>query len=144
MNIPATLRGGTKEEDNWSPLFVAAREGNLRCVKALITARADVNFQNTIWGSTPVNIAAQRGHVDVIRTLSENGADLNRAFHGGESPLYTAAYNNRVEVIEALLELYGLERHEIVNYVTQKGFTSLHAAALQGHPKCIRALIKLT
>ena len=55
--------------------------------------------------------------------------------------MYTAAYNNRVEVIEALLELYGSERREIVNYVTQKGFTSLHAAALQGHPKCIRALI---
>jgi ankyrin repeat protein len=38
-------------------------------------------------GSTPVYIAAQNGHVGVIRALAEQGADLNTPTKNGEIPL---------------------------------------------------------
>jgi len=51
-----------------SHLFKAATDGDLSRVKALITAKADVNAKNT-WGNTALMFALAKGHMEVEKVL---------------------------------------------------------------------------
>jgi ankyrin repeat protein len=42
-------------------------------------------------GSTALYVAAQQGHVDVVRALIKAGADVNRTKEGAVAPLHIAA-----------------------------------------------------
>lgn len=57
----ATGRDGT------TPLFNAAAKGSLPCVQALIEAAADPNIGKK--GNTPMTVAFQKGHKDVLKAL---------------------------------------------------------------------------
>jgi ankyrin repeat protein len=54
-------------------------------------------------GSTPLYIAAQEGHSDVVEQLLSRSADIECVFRDGYTPLYIAAQNGRVEVVKTLL-----------------------------------------
>lgn len=58
----------------------------------------------TIPGSTPLYIAAQEGHSEVVEQLLSRSADIECVFRDGYTPLYIAAQNGRVEVVKTLLE----------------------------------------
>ena len=58
---------------NWQ-LFNACNIGNLQEVKRLLAAGADVNAYT---GTRPVNVATDRAHVDVVRVLLDNRADID-------------------------------------------------------------------
>ena len=93
-------------------------------------ANADVALNagaGSLSGATPLYVAAQRGHLDVVRTLLEAGADANKASDGGHSPLYFAAQNGRVDVLSILLQ-GGAD----ANRPTEIGVTPLLIAAQQG------------
>ncbi|KAJ3017124.1 UNVERIFIED_CONTAM: hypothetical protein HDU68_011832 [Siphonaria sp. JEL0065] len=56
-------------------------------------------------GITPLFIAATHGHVDALKLLIENGADVNvEAGRWPRTPLYAAAQNGHVNAISILLE----------------------------------------
>jgi ankyrin repeat protein len=73
-----------------TPLHLAAREGQVEAVKALLEAGADVNQQTVGDKSTPILIATINGHFDLARLLLDKGADANAAQHNGVTPLYAA------------------------------------------------------
>jgi len=79
-----------------SALVLAAREGALASVKALIEFKADVN-QVAADGSTAMLVAIQNGHYDVGQALLESGADPNIQNEKGWSPLYLAVKNRNIE-----------------------------------------------
>ena len=56
-----------------TPLWVAARNGNIDIVKELIRRGADVNLPNND-GMTPIRSAVYHGHVNVIKELIAAGA----------------------------------------------------------------------
>ena len=58
--------------------------------RCLAEAGADLN--QAMNEATPLFIASQNGHVDVVRYLHEARADLNQAMNGGAIPLYVASY----------------------------------------------------
>jgi len=62
----------TKSKNGMTPMFLAAAEGQLESVKSLIALGADVNVEAK--GITPVVLAVQGGHVDVVKYLRANGA----------------------------------------------------------------------
>jgi hypothetical protein len=63
--------------------------------------------QANFGGTTPLFIAAQFGHLDVVRYLvKELGADVNQATNKGYTPLMAAAESKHEKVIEFLLK-YG-------------------------------------
>jgi len=79
-----------------SALVLAAREGALDSLQALIAAKADVN-QATGDGSTAMLVAIQNGHYDVAKYLLAHGADPNLANEKGWNPLYLAVKHRNIE-----------------------------------------------
>jgi ankyrin repeat protein len=73
-----------------APIHLAARQGEIEAVKALLDAGADYNQRAVGDNSTPMLIATINGHFDLARFLLDKGADPNAAQHNGVTPLYAA------------------------------------------------------
>src|SRR5581483_3419324 len=71
-----------------TPLHLAARQGEIDAVKALLEAHANINQQVNGDLSTPLIIAAINGHFDLAKYLLDHGADPNLAQSNGVTPLY--------------------------------------------------------
>jgi len=73
-----------------APLHLAARQGYMDTVQAVVKAGADVNQLTVGDKSSPLLIATINGHFDVARYLLDHGADPNLASENGATPLYGA------------------------------------------------------
>ena len=96
-NVRATTR-----INGYTPLFLAAREGNAAVVAALLDAGADAKAVS-VTGSTPLMLAAEAGNVEAVQRLLDAGAevDVKERARGQTALMFAAAYN-RVEVIKLL------------------------------------------
>jgi len=72
-------------------LLIAARDGQLEAVQALVESGADVNQISAGEGSTPLIIAIANGHYTVGKYLVDHGADPNIVNIDGLSPLWATA-----------------------------------------------------
>ena len=80
-------------------LWIAASNGSPAMVKALMTAPGlDLNLGKDATKSTPVFIAAQNSHAEVVRVLAEAGADLNARNHQFASPTFIATQSCRSSI----------------------------------------------
>ena len=89
-------------------------------------ANKDETFGNL--DMTALCAAAANDHLDVLRYLVEQGADMEKADNGGWMPLLYASRCGNYELVRYLLE-QGANREKADNV----GMTSLHLAALHGH-----------
>jgi ankyrin repeat protein len=83
-------------------LHFYATENRADVVRWLLSKGAKPNGIAT--GDSPLQAAAQLGHVDVCRALIQAGSDLNLQDDLGETPLHKASRGGYLEVITALLE----------------------------------------
>ena len=67
LNKPRTPN--FQDANQITPLYAAARNGSLKCVLLLLEAGANKDQGRTDTGSTPLYIAAHRGHLEVVRAL---------------------------------------------------------------------------
>lgn len=97
---PAELnRVSVCDQATSTPLFMAAQEGRLEVVQALLEHKALIDVAQSDTGATPLSTATHFGHLEVVRTLVEAGADVNQCrTDDGASPLFTASDMNRLEV----------------------------------------------
>jgi ankyrin repeat protein len=58
-------------------------------------------------GSTPVYIAARRGHLEVVGALAALGADVTIGKGNGTTPVGTAAQEGHLEIVKELVALGG-------------------------------------
>jgi cytohesin len=86
-------------------------------------------------GNTPLHLAADNGHVDVVniykrmtQTLNEAGLAFNAKDNRGNTPLHLAAGNGHSEVVKLLIET-GAD----VNAIDDLGATPLQHALKNGH-----------
>jgi ankyrin repeat protein len=89
-------RNQVKDGGGMTALALAAREGDLESVKALVEGGADVN-QKTNYGWTAVLTATNNKNYVIGKYLLEHGADPNIANNGGWRPLYLATDNRNIE-----------------------------------------------
>jgi len=75
-------------------LHTAARYGLLEKLKELIGKGADVNTKNNE-GQTPLDIASEQGHKEIVELLVEKGA---------ESSIYTAASSGDIDKVKSLIK----------------------------------------
>ena len=145
----ADLHKAYKEEfPDSTPLVCASEEGRLGDVKLLITGRNDANGSNgdnnnmTLkeyvnqvgktskgYHYTPLMIAAEKEHFQVVKYLIEQGeADPNiaREAYGNNALHFVASHNKKdTEVIELLLTHMSLNS---INKKTSGGYTPLDKA----------------
>ncbi|MBI3552211.1 MAG: ankyrin repeat domain-containing protein [Elusimicrobia bacterium] len=87
-----------------TPLQRAAQRGDQNRVRALLAAGARSDGVATSSDLTPLMLAAMRGHIEPIRLLLDNEANVNAQSPAGHTALYFAAVTGRTEVVKLLLE----------------------------------------
>ncbi len=92
----AATREPSEQKGGLTALMIAARQGCLECVRALVAAKADVN-QTSVEGGTSLMVAVQNGYSDIAMFLLDHSANLNQANAKGWTPLYLAVKNRNQE-----------------------------------------------
>ena len=97
--------------DGWTPLFIAARDGQAEAAKLLVYRGADLNLQTDLGSSALVMAVTQPYPSEEIRQnlllyLLKRGADPNLTDQNGRTALYYAAVLNKLPVVELLLEYH--------------------------------------
>lgn len=87
QGIPFPRRRGP-----WTPLVLAADQGNIPMMRVLLRAGADPDERGSRWDERrrPVHFAARRTNVRMMELLREAGADINRADTNGVTSLMEA------------------------------------------------------
>ena len=127
-----------------SCLHLAAWEGHVEIVKALIAARAPGNDVDEIHpgsGYTPLLAALKRGRLGVAECLVHAGADTKITSLSGYNVLHMAGSNTKdVEFFRLLID------STIPDYALAKaddGTTPLHSAAEAGFNEAVNTLLDL-
>jgi len=84
-------------------LHVASAFGNMELVKYLVKKGVDINKNSGILGGAPINEAASKGHLDVVRYLLSYGALLDTS-NSQYNPLFSAIYGGHAQIVNLLLE----------------------------------------
>jgi hypothetical protein len=116
-------------------LHHCAENGFTTSVKRLLSIRnINVNVKD-VSGSTPLHWAAYNGHIEIVRLLLQNGADVNAKSNYG-STLHWAASHGNVDILHLLVE-NGADLEAQSN----DGERALHSAAYHRHLPFIQELI---
>lgn len=111
LNIALKSNGNT-------PAYLAAQEGHLNAVK-MITKFIKVNELDipNAMGYTPLAVAAQWGHKEIVNFLLGLGCDLESQDPTNPSPLFAAMLGKRYDIIEILLDSGADMQRQIVKNV---------------------------
>ncbi len=119
-----------------APVADAARVGDLAGVRALLAEGEDANAAHGD-GMSALHWAAQRGDVELVRTLTLAGATVDALTRIGQyTPLHVASEAGQDEVVDQLLAA-GADAMAR----TGTGATALHLAAGAGNVPSITALL---
>ena len=94
---------GSRNDRGLTPLHGAAYAGSLETVQLLVQSGAAVNDAENVFKVTPLIVAAEEGHADVISFLAGHGADLEWTERAGYTALTRATMGDHPEVIKALV-----------------------------------------
>ena len=92
-------------------------------------------LKKTVDGATPLYIAAQEGHLEVVRCLVGQGANVDQDNKDGSTPLYIAAHHGHLAVVQLLVE-----NGANVNHANNNGITPLYIATQKGHREVVQYL----
>ena len=106
--VRALLKNGedvnAAQGDGMTALHWAARNGDLELTQMLLYAGANVKATTRLGGYTPLLMAADQGHANVIATLVAGGADVKAANALGTTPLMLAAASGNPQAVTILVE----------------------------------------
>jgi ankyrin repeat protein len=150
--LPAGLLRRSRNNDKLADGFIsAAARGELDAVIAAIKKGVNINAISAE-GNTALIVASAWGHISVVTTLIEAGADLNLGTENyGTTPLMksvnkiaTAKYFRGIEDESRLLEVAHLlvRVGANVNARTQSGWNALMEAANAGSIEAVKLLIQ--
>ena len=120
----------------------SAKEGNIESVRMYLEyLRHDKNpgakVEGVRKGQTPMHIAAQFGHLNVVQLIHTTTGVANPANAIGTTVLHTAAFFGQLEIVQILIK-------DLVNKnpADADGWTVLHEAAYAGHLNIVQELMK--
>ncbi|KAF7714233.1 Uncharacterized protein PECH_000049 [Penicillium ucsense] len=86
------------------PLLLAAQQGSIEMVQLLVLGyKANLESEDSV-GMTALHRATHKDHVDTVRILLSEGAEINHMTHDGITPLLSAVMNNQLQMAEVLLQ----------------------------------------
>ena len=125
------------DEKGRSPLFIAARQGQLETVKILIQNKADVNLCSKT-SDSPLIVAAYNGFLSVVQELIKNGVPANTKGMNGDTALHAASCNGHNDVVLCLKD-----NCADINATNASGDTPLMIAATRGQISTVKCLLSL-
>jgi len=127
--VAATINTG--DVRNMTPLFHAARKGDIPMMQLLLKHGANIEAPNE-GGITPIQIAIINKKKDAVKYLIENKANITT------ETLIMSLTNEDTELMQYLIEVGNFD----INCSTDNnGMTLLHQAVLQCSPKMINFLL---
>ena len=91
-----------KPPEPTTALHMAAKKGDVKQIRSLISEGADVNERDlNEW--TPLHEAAHNGKIEAAELLISNGADVNVKEKDGWTPLFLALPSGNKDLIALLL-----------------------------------------
>jgi hypothetical protein len=114
-------------------LIGAVKNGNLAEVEALIKGKADVN-QEAEQGWTPLNFAAGKGDLALVKLLVESGADIFKVGRDKRTPYMIALAANRASVAKYLRGLEDAARGEKPHSRQRQYCKAYHLAEIRKYP----------
>ncbi|KAK3245580.1 hypothetical protein CYMTET_44856, partial [Cymbomonas tetramitiformis] len=144
-----------------STLLLVADDGDPISTECLLEAGADPDCRDTD-DNTPLQLAAIKGHADVIKLLLKYGANFSVANKEKASPLefatmslFTTSVHHLIHAGCMALELLGdharenrhrqvsclLEAGQLMDDLNKSGKTALHEASELGHLNTVKALL---
>lgn len=132
-----------QNDQGQTPLHLAAEQGNLMALSALLEAGAAAN-QADKESDTALLKALRRKfsaelRLELITQLVEAGADVNTAKNGG-TPLHSAAWHGDLNVVQYLIEAPGPNKGALLNTLWNNK-TPLCVAAEMGHQEVVTYLL---
>ena len=122
-----------RSKDGVNPLIVAVDNGDLKVIRLLIKAGAEVDAP----GISPLHHAAAGDRPEIARTLITAGADIEMRNQIGQSILHVAVDAKSLKIVEALIKA-GAK----INAEDAEGHTPLYLAQGGDRKKIANALIK--
>lgn len=122
--------------DNRTFLHIAAQNGNLRIVEALISKGVDINAIDDT-KVTSLFIAATLGHDAIVQVLISNGAKINSQSSDGITPLQIAASFGYTNVVKTLLD-----NKANVTIRDNKNRIAVELAISRGHLKVVETMME--
>ena len=113
----------------------AAIRGDLKGLKAQIVAGTDPNLRDSN-GKTPLMLAAQKRHKEIVEYLIAQGADINAQTKNG----FTALFHTCIQGDDELAKLL-IDSGADVN-AREDGNTPLMIAAFRGHLNVVKLLLE--
>ena len=101
------------DSSNWTALHYAGYHGNVDVIKILLEGgkidasgcKPDKGDEVNHQVLTPVQLAAAQGHVDALKELCKQGADLNQPTWSGYTTLLVAVEYGHMELLNAVLDM---------------------------------------
>jgi ankyrin repeat protein len=108
------------------PLFIAAQEGRIHIVKALVGFGAFVDPSDQTDDCSPLFIAAKNGHLDVVQYLADQGASVHvRATKCEVTPMIAASFHGHMRMMKLLQSLGADIEHATKDYVSPLSLSNL-------------------
>ena len=101
----AKINRRTSSAIGMTALYLAAQEGKLDAVKLLLRAKADPSLTTVDHPSTPLSIAAENGHSEIVREMIQQfGIERCGGENGGELALARATRFQHVDCMRLLMD----------------------------------------
>lgn len=134
--LDANASASVLDRDNYSPLVYATLKGDVASVRVLFEkGRVSLQPPSLQGDLSPLSLAAQAGHVEVVAFLLQQGA-ISFPNSNGEYPIHLAARAGHTEVCRLLVRLDGWDTPDKYHE-----WTPLFHAARYGHTDCVKVLL---
>ncbi len=122
-------------DDEYVPFTEAVQEGNIKLVKKFLDTDAGVN--DLYFGWSALQIAANKGQLEVVKLLIDRGADINYQHPiSKNTALHMAALSNYPEVVK-----YLISKGADVNIKLRAGVSIIRPLRDEGNLKMVELLM---
>lgn len=133
---PSLVMATTKDGNTCA--HIAAAQGSVTVIEELMKfdRQGVITARNKLTDATPLQIAAEGGHAEVVKALVRAGASCTDENKSGFTAVHLAAKNGHGQVLEVL------RSSNTLRIVSKKlGVTALHVAAYFGQADTVRELL---